>query len=109
MTFSSIFYMLGNKDMGLWFVSSCVSFALYIGITFAVFQIFGTYPVSIDLLIKMLRGSHISSFLLLRNDVLMPSCPPPCVGLRETRILFISWGSVADKKSERSCLSRPRY
>ena len=53
-----------------------MSFALYIGITFVVLKIFGsTYPVSIDLLIRMLRGSQILSFILLRNDVLMPSCP----------------------------------
>ena len=39
----------------------------------------------------------------------MPSCPQFCFGLRETRIVFISWGSVGDKKRERPCLSWPRY
>ena len=91
-------------------VSSCASFALYIGITFAVLKIFGTLPVSIDLLIRMLWGSQILSFIPFRNDVLMPSCPQLCFGLRETRIVF-TWGSVgvSDKKRERPCLSWPIY
>ena len=87
----------------------CVFGLVYIGITFAVLKIFGKYPVSIDLLIRMLRSSQMLSLILLRNDVLMPSCPQLCFGLRETRIVFISWGSMGDRKRERPCLSWPIY
>ena len=82
----------------------------YNSITFAVLKIFGIYPVSIDLLIIMQRGSQILSFMLLRNYVLMSSCPQLCFGLREARIIFpggqwaIRRGSVhpmGDKKRER--------
>ena len=40
-------------------MSSCASFALYIGVTLASLSICGTYPVSSDLLNRVLRGVHI--------------------------------------------------
>ena len=73
---------------------------LYIGITFAIVSVFGTFPVSSDIFISLLRGSFIFCLIFLMKSEFRLSIPQLVFGFMDVIIFSISTGSVGDRYSE---------
>ncbi len=70
------------------------------GMTVAIFIHFGTWPVSNDLFINILKGIFRADLVSFRNELEMPSSPQLFLLFNRAIILFISSGSVGERNKE---------